>query len=241
MDFRAKHWILRKLMISIVIPTMMEVNRDIFYYTIKQATKSDIVDRIIIIDNSTHRFSREIPLKSTKIIVRSMTKNIFVNPSWNIGVSLSTSDNVLIMNDDILCHKEVYRQVNEVMRYENMGLCSVTTKNCNNVKEYLKNIDDFNERISTKETFDNQNNNKTGWFFCVKKNLWRDIPEKLLIFYGDDLIYDRVRHMKYLTKNISSCIIGHAGSQTVNKNVNIQNILIEEHRVYQKEKDDYLR
>lgn len=229
-------------MISIVMPTMMKVNKDNLHYSIKQAIESDIVDRITVIDNSTDRFSREITLKSKKLIVRSMTKNIFVNPAWNIGVSLSTSDNVLIMNDDILCHKEVYRQVNEVMGYENLGLCSVKTRNCNKIDDYLKNIDDFNEEILTEDTFDpSQNNNKTGWFFCVKKKLWKDIPEKLLFFYGDDLIYDRVRHMKHFTKNISSCIIGHVGSQTVNKNVRIQNILIEEHKVYQKEKTGYIK
>jgi hypothetical protein len=229
-------------MISIVIPTMMGVNKDNLHYSVKQAIESEIVDRITIIDNSTDRFSKEIPLRSSKLIVRSMTKNIFVNPAWNIGVSLSTSDNVLIMNDDILCHKEVYRQVNEVMGYENLGLCSVKTHNCNKIDDYIRNIDDFNAEIVTDDTFDpSQNNNKTGWFFCVKKKLWKDIPEKLLFFYGDDLIYDRVRYMKYLTKNISSCIIGHVGSQTVNKNVRIQNILIEEHKAYQKEKDDYLR
>lgn len=228
-------------MISIVIPTMMKVDEDNLRYSIKQAIESDIVDRVTIIDNSTDKFSKTIPIRSNKLIVRTMEKNICVNPAWNIGVSLSTSENVLIMNDDILCHREVYRQVNEVMGYENMGLCSVQTNNSVNIHDYVKNIDDFETQISTEDIFDkSQNNNKTGWFFCVKKKLWKDIPKELLFFYGDDLIYGRVRNMKCLTKNISSCKIGHVGSHTVNQNKNIKNILAEEHQIYKRVKSDYI-
>lgn len=229
-------------MISIVMPTMMRVDKDIIYYSIKHAIDSEVVDRITVIDNSTGGFSKTILIKSNKLIVRTMEKNICVNPAWNIGVSLSTSENVLIMNDDILCHKEVYRQVNEVMGYENMGLCSVQTNNSRSIQSYLKNIDDFDTKISIEDTFDkSQLNNKTGWFFCVKKKLWKDIPKKLLFFYGDDLIYDRMRNMKYLTKNISSCKVGHIGSHTVNKNKNIKDIIVKEHQIYKRVKSDYIR
>ena len=204
-------------MISIVMPTMMRVDKDIIYYSIKHAIDSEVVDRITIIDNSKGRFSKTISIKSNKLIVRTMEKNICVNPAWNIGVSLSTSENILIMNDDILCHKEVYRQVNEVMGYENMGLCSVQTNNSRSIHSYLKNIDDFDTKISTEDTFDkSQVNNKTGWFLREKETV-EGYTKKLLFFYGDDLIYDRVRNMKYLTKNISSCKIGHIGSHTVNR------------------------
>ena len=40
--------------------------------------------------------------------------------------------------------------------------------------------------------------------------------------------------MKYLTKNISSCKIGHGGSHTVNRNKKIKDIIIEEHQTYGK-------
>ena len=39
-------------MISIVMPTMMRVDKDIIYYSIKHAIDSEVVDRITIIDNS---------------------------------------------------------------------------------------------------------------------------------------------------------------------------------------------
>lgn len=229
-------------MIDVVIPTLMKIKPENFAYSIKQAVDSEYVNKIIIIDNSCGKFTENISIESDKIVLLEQKENIFVNPAWNIGVALSTADNILIMNDDVLCSKEVYRQVCETIDIKTVGLCSVQSRRCKNIEEYSKYLQDFGTHIKTTTNFDsNTTNNKTGWFFCIKKKLWKDIPRELLFFYGDDLIYDRIRNVEYLTKNISSCKIGHVGSYTVNKNNNIKKILIQEHKIYQKEKIGYIK
>lgn len=237
-------------MLDIVIPTMVHCDVEGLKYSITQAMSSENVSRIIIIDNSGEsKFSEELDFHPNidgreKLIVRTMEKNIFVNPAWNLGVSLCSSPNVLIMNDDIFCHKKVYHQVNLVMDQFNVGICSVTTKGCYNTVDYLKYIDDFEDSIKTIGTFEHPDKKKSGWFFCVKKTIWKDIPSELKIFYGDDLIFQRTKHLGYESKNITSCTIGHMGSGTVMKSnalrPTIHKVLREEHAPYQRHRKKYV-
>ena len=237
-------------MIDIVIPTMVHCDTGGLKYSITQAMSSEHVSKIIIIDNSGEsKFSKELDFHPDtggrdKLIIRTMENNIYVNPAWNLGVSLCSSPNVLIMNDDIFCHHKVYDQVNRVMNQLNVGICSVTTKSCRSVDDYLKYIDDFEDLIKTISTFEHPDKKKSGWFFCVKKKIWKDIPSELKIFYGDDLIFERTKHLGYESKNIVSCTIGHIGSSTVTSKTSglrptIHKTLMEEHVPYQRAKKKY--
>jgi hypothetical protein len=200
-------------MIDIVIPTLMQCDEEIFEYSLREANASPAVNQIIIIDNSgTKHFKSNL----NKVKSFGMRENIFVNAAWNIGVDLSQSEHVVIMNDDIACRRENYDFINEVLSASDCGLCSIKTNNINNLNEYL-NDNNLNDTISTDENFGNSDNNKTGWFFGVKKSLWKNIPDSIKIIYGDDLIYLRIRKLGYKTKNITNTTIGHLGSKTINK------------------------
>ena len=43
----------------------------------------------------------------------------------------------------------------------------------------------------------------------MRRKDWKPLPEDMKLWYGDDLIYRRIRKTGYSTKNITSSKIGH--------------------------------
>ena len=107
-------------MIDIVIPTLMLIDSCPIKYSLQEACKSNLINQIIIIDNSGGLFEENISINSEKIQVLTMPENIYVNPAWNLGVSKCCSENIVIMNDDVFCNSEVYMQIETVMKEENV-------------------------------------------------------------------------------------------------------------------------
>ena len=68
-------------MLSIVIPTLQK-NKEILYNLIDSLDTDKSVGEIIIIDNSL----KGIEYISQKVKVITPEENLFVNPSWNLGV-----------------------------------------------------------------------------------------------------------------------------------------------------------
>lgn len=220
-------------MIDIIIPTLLKTDIEIFNYSLYEAERSPYVNKIIVIDNTGLSLFRS---DLTKIQIVCPNQNIFVNPSWNLGVSLSSANNIVIMNDDIACHRDNYKFIEEVLNDDACGLCSISTDAINNLTDYTdKVIINYSDIITTTD-FQNQDNNKTGWFFATKKRLWKDIPDSIKIIYGDDLIYMRIRNLGLTTKNIINTSIGHLYSKTVNQVMNniisqVNNDILQFHRL----------
>lgn len=200
-------------MIDIIIPTLLQSDSEIFNYSLAEANSSPVVNKIFVIDNSGKSIFKS---NLEKVEAISMDKNIYVNAAWNLGVSLSNTDNVLIMNDDIACRKENYQYIDDLLMSQDCGLCSVNSIDINCLEDYTNKI--FTQsKIETNEKFGNPDNNKTGWFFALKRKLWKNIPAPIKIIFGDDLIFMRVRKLGYSTKNITNLSIGHLGSKTINQ------------------------
>lgn len=212
-------------MIDIIIPTLMIIDTTPLNYSLRQIFASTYVNKVIIIDNSgVGNFQKKMDLKNDKLEVHELSYNIYVNPAWNLGVLQCDSDNILIMNDDIFCSKHVLKQISEVMSDEDIGICSVDTFNCSTAEEYTANVTE-SPKVEINNTFGNKDGNKTGWFFCVKRKYWKPLPEDMKLWYGDDLIYSRIRRMGYTTKNITSTQIGHLFSATLNSMPDFHDII----------------
>ena len=100
--------------VSVVIPTLQK-KLEILNNLIKMLDSDNFVTEIIVIDNSTKGYIYE----SNKVKVIVPKENLFVNPSWNLGVKESKEDIVALLNDDItipenFC-KNVVSQMNEKM------------------------------------------------------------------------------------------------------------------------------
>jgi len=118
------------------------------------------------------------------------------------------------MNDDIACCKENYEFVDEILSKDDCGLCSIQTIAIENLSQYIDKLN-YGPDITTNQKFGNDDNNKTGWFFALKRKLWKNIPAPIKIIYGDDLIYLRIRKLGYKTLNITNSNIGHLESKTI--------------------------
>ena len=207
-------------MIDIVIPTMMKAPFGCLSYSLHEAISSDYINKIHIIDNSGQKlFNQKNNIQDihNKIIVHNMEHNIYVNPSWNLGSSFTTSNNILFMNDDVYVNNTIYQYIEEALLLSTVGLCSVETITVNNLEQYKNILSNQNNILSMNENFGNKRQNISGWFFAMKKNLWKNIPHDIKIFYGDTLIYQRMRHLGFLTKNIVNTRIGHIKHATVKK------------------------
>ena len=83
-------------MITYVIPTLWK-DKNIFS-TIEEFKKIDDKDARLIIINNTESTSG---VTGERIDIINMGYNSFVNPAWNLGVELATTEYVCLLNDDI--------------------------------------------------------------------------------------------------------------------------------------------
>jgi hypothetical protein len=196
---------------SVIIPTLWLSNRIIL--ALNEFDKSESVDEIILINNNP---KNEFDIsKYDKIIHIRNDSNIFVNPSWNLGVSIAKNDNIIISNDDIVI-SNIDRLLlnNELLNYELVGL---------NHSEINKT--DSVIFTNTKEFMPHG----FGCFFYIKKHSYKIIPEQMKIWYGDVLLFKNVKN-----KALFSCNgIDMQFSTTVNSNrANIQHILDQDRKIF---------
>ena len=83
--------------ISIIIPTMWRSDKILKMLPIYE--KCDLVKEVIIIDNDPKLTPDLKPY--SKILYYTNGENIYVNPAWNLGYTLS-SNQVILANDDII-------------------------------------------------------------------------------------------------------------------------------------------
>lgn len=194
---------------SIVIPTMWKSKH--IKTMIPKYQSSEYVKEIIIIDNEPEsRINFE---SNDKIIYHTEGKNIFVNPSWNIGFSYSNYE-LIIANDDIII--EDIDSVLKIIEESDFEIVGVRMGNKTN-----------NMRI---ESIDKFPTNHFGSFMYVKNYFY--IPEQLKIWYGDNILFDFNKKRGLL---IDGGIISNQ-SVTVNKFKfeTTDNILKKDKQIYEK-------
>lgn len=181
-------------MISIVIPTMWKCDR--FNQTLLELSSIAIVKEIIVIDNTSRDTKLDIP--KVKHILEG--KNTYVNPAWNKGALLATSDLLLVLNDDIWFD---WRQYLNIANYitKDMGMVGIG-RDC---------YDNPEEDISLRKVI--QRPNGFACSFFIHKEDWKHIDERLLIYGGDDYLWKHIDKDHY-------CIHGLKTNGYISKTVN---------------------
>ena len=183
---------------------------DMMIPTLYQLESNSNVKSILVFDNTQGEFKSY----SSKVKIYNK-ENLFVNPAWNRGMELCETEYFLIINDDIVCSSEVVTSCIKILNEnKDVGLVTVETKNVNNASEI-----DFNTYFENKvePEFSELNvNSHFGWFFIGRTSLWRPVPNELKIFFGDDLIYAWIRHLRYKVVCLRNYEIYHKMSTTVN-------------------------
>jgi len=150
---------------SVVIPTMWK--SDLITDLINKYNSNQLIKEILIIDNNPKE--RKYFLKTSKIKIITNNKNNFVNPSWNLGYTLSKYK-VILSNDDIKIDKldEILTLLNKT-KYDLVGV----QINSESSDMY---IEDYNQE---------PNNNFGCFIYCKNYNY---IPEKYKIWAGDNFL-----------------------------------------------------
>jgi hypothetical protein len=111
-------------MISVVIPTMWA--HAPFCDFLQLMCACDHVHEVVLIDNASDRRPSHASLTHAKVRVLDWGENLFVNPSWNLGVYLAQSDVVCLQNDDLTFDCAIYGAVSEFIQ-PHMGLISLSS------------------------------------------------------------------------------------------------------------------
>jgi len=222
---------------SVIIPTMQK-DTGILNKLLEELYEDDTIGEIILIDNSLKDYNSD----SDKLRVIVPEKNLFVNPSWNYGVSLAKYDYVGILNDDLIIPKNFCKQVlNFLKENENCGMLGLESSTLmQSENEDFSSYPEDSE-ISCKEIQNIWMDKNWYWgsaIFCKKEN-YEKIPEEMLVYCGDDYLI--FKNKKCGRKNfvISNAKVKHYGALT-SRSKFIRKIRARDQKFYCKIDEEFL-
>ena len=83
--------------VSAIIPTLWKA-KEFTDHLVDVLIEDESVGEIIIIDNAPTDFC----YTDEKVCTLKQSENLYVNPSWNLGIEESDYDKFIILNDDII-------------------------------------------------------------------------------------------------------------------------------------------
>lgn len=162
---------------TFVIPTMWRYEP--FTKFLRDLLDHELVHEVIIINNDSAK-TPTLP-NHDKLRLIDNGRNIYVNPSWNQGVRLSKTENVVITNDDIIFDLRVLKRVQEI-NDPNFGLACL----CPGEAYYKQ--PPFKDGTIDIVPWTGWNLFGFGQLMFIKKSQHVNIPYQLQIYYGDDWI-----------------------------------------------------
>jgi hypothetical protein len=159
-----------------VIPTMLKSPR--LKKLAEDLQNSEYVDEVIIIDNSGNLEPSLEPHPKQKYICEG--KNTGCNPAWNKGVRLSSNELIVICNDDVNFDPIILGALTDEV-VESAGVIGMGAGN------YDENFDN-SQNPYLEEWFSGVNDHGWGSLMMLKKSMWIDIPENIIVWYGDNFI-----------------------------------------------------
>jgi hypothetical protein len=179
------------MLIDLVIPTMWKCPS--FYNEMleKYSTNGNIKN-VIIINNNKSGVPEDLFLNH-KIKIISPNENIFVGPSWNLGVELSNSELVGIVNDDLIIDNSVFDFVS-TLEFNNIDIIG-NNFNSDDLDINLKRfVHDKNKPLG-EQCFG------FGSCFFIKKEKYVKIPNDFTVLYTDDFLVHNCENIFVLNTN----------------------------------------
>ena len=159
---------------------------DILSQLLENLYQDPMVEEIILINNCDLSDTiPKIPLNS-KLLIVSKGKNLYVNPSWNLGVTLSSQDHIAILNDDILVPDKLFTGVCQ-LDFDQVGILGACHPAIEETSTFTKfSVPSFEVCGVGIRTWG------FGIFMAMKKVHYVKIPEDLLIWCGDDYLFHSI-------------------------------------------------
>lgn len=167
-------------MITVILPTMF-IPDDVDD-KIKELCQHPLIGEIIIIDNTDK--GHILNYEHHKIKHIKEYQNTFVNPAWNKAYKLAKYDKLMFLNDDIYTDFNLIDLIyNEIT--EDKGMIGLG-RSC---------YDYYGGEFGIKPI----NELKTGFgcIFFIHKNSYKEIPDDLKIWYGDNFLIDKIGKQAY--------------------------------------------
>jgi len=164
-----------------------------------EAESNKLINEILLINNSPNQTPNWFKShKWNKLKQANFGKNIYVNPAWDIGIRNSINDKICVMSDDINFDSRVYEAVIDNIK-EDSG-CIGSDFPTSKIKDPIG--------IRVHQNHEHAGNGfilgtYANLFFLHKKNyLKMPIPRNLLVFFGDDWLYDSHRSMGKIPQSV---------------------------------------
>lgn len=189
-------------MYSIVIPTMWKQHLGRFREVLVDLNNSSLVNEIILIDNDSSSCPTEMLTDLSKLQYNKQIENIYVNPAWNLGVDISTSEYVMILNDDVWCNPSIPHILTAHQSHADKenGIYGLSTS-CFLCEDMITDVHNTEIQVVNTE------GRGTGWgcLFMFKRDRWTPIPNELKVWFGDDFItreFTKRSDVVYSIKNV---------------------------------------
>ena len=167
--------------VSAIIPTLWKA-KEFTDHLVNVLIEDESVGEIIIIDNAPADFFYD----NEKVVMLRQEENIYVNPSWNLGVEESDYDKFIILNDDIIIPYNFVSQLKKWLTTDR-GIIGIDAASVIKVDDFSsKNITFLDRKIDLKSI------TNRDWGFGItlaghRKSYYK-IPETIRIWYGDDYL-----------------------------------------------------
>ena len=167
--------------VSAIIPTLWRA-KEFTDHLVNVLVEDKSVGEIIIIDNAPADFFYD----NEKVVMLRQEENIYVNPSWNLGVEESDYDKFIILNDDIIIPYNFVSQLEKWLT-EDRGIIGIYKPSVIKVVDCSnENITFLDREIALKSIV------MRDWGFGIvmagHKKSYHKIPENIRIWYGDDYL-----------------------------------------------------
>jgi len=168
-------------MFDVIIPTMWR-SGSIFKKALYTYVACPHINQIILIDNEPAGlpgwFRELLNLNHGRLNYLKQDSNIYVNPAWNLGVKLSRSDYIAILNDDIIVSHVVFAFL-ALVDWRNISI--IGAGSLSEVELSLQRI--FYQRglhLGAQAS-------GFGTAMFMRRANYRQIPDNLKVWFGDDL------------------------------------------------------
>lgn len=171
---------------SIIIPTMW-MALSFFRKMLIEYITCDEIDEIIIIKNAElidSDFSELLySLKKVKIIDEG--ENLYVNPSWELGVQIAQNDRIILVNDDIFVYG-----IGDVLKSITLSNGSIIGFDKSCFRPYRPNKNEEIKKVKC-------NHHTLTWgfgvFMILHKQDYIPIPKELKVWYGDMFLFRQLK------------------------------------------------
>lgn len=209
-------------MLSVVVPAAW--GYEPFCNFLANVVELPVVGEVILINNNMAKTPDHPVLSHFKVHVYNQEENIFVNPAWNLGVSLATNDKICILSDDVLVDLRVFFEADRFVSKEigilAMGIHLDLYRAQNNQYEEVdaKNLITTGD-IKIKSIHDRPNTAGMGSLFFIHKENWVTIPEEFKVYWGDTWQSDMQAAYGRINYYINDCFYHTPWSMAVKSGV----------------------